>query len=172
MRVISGSARGRQIKAPPGLTTRPMTDRLKSSLFSVLTNLLYDPYRLELLNGESVYSDTAEDDESAGDEAVADEAAELDDDPEEVAELAALDGAEDESDVDDDAEDEDEGLEASGWGRVLDLYAGSGSLGIEALSRGADWRTLWNRTPVSAALSARTSTRSALGRRPKSTRAR
>jgi 16S rRNA G966 N2-methylase RsmD len=25
------------------------------------------------------------------------------------------------------------------WGRVLDMYAGSGSIGIEALSRGADW---------------------------------
>jgi len=67
MRVISGAAKGRQLKAPPGLGTRPMTDRLKTSLFDVLSQY-------------------------------------------------GLDGI-----------------------RVLDLYAGSGSLGIEMLSRGAAW---------------------------------
>lgn len=66
MRVISGTAKGRTLKGPPGLGTRPMTDRLKTSLFNILS-----PYGFE--------------------------------------------GA-----------------------RVLDLYAGTGSLGIEFLSRGAE----------------------------------
>ncbi|MBI1802035.1 MAG: 16S rRNA (guanine(966)-N(2))-methyltransferase RsmD [Chloroflexi bacterium] len=65
MRVIAGTARGRLLNAPQGMTTRPMMDVVKGSLFNILE---------------------------------------------------------------------------SNWGigdRVLDLYAGSGSLGIEALSRGA-----------------------------------
>ena len=67
MRVITGSAKGHKLKAPKGLSTRPMLDRVKESLFSVIEG--YGPIR----------------------------------------------------------------------GRVLDLYAGTGSLGIECLSRGASW---------------------------------
>jgi 16S rRNA (guanine(966)-N(2))-methyltransferase RsmD len=66
MRVITGSAKGHHLKAPRGLGTRPMLDRVKESLFSVLDG--YGPFR----------------------------------------------------------------------GHVLDLYAGTGSLGIECLSRGAE----------------------------------
>jgi len=35
----------------------------------------------------------------------------------------------------------------SDWSRVLDLFAGSGALGIEALSRGADWVDFVDREP-------------------------
>jgi 16S rRNA (guanine(966)-N(2))-methyltransferase RsmD len=64
MRVIAGSARGRQLVAPRGTVTRPITDRVKETLFGILGERVIDA-------------------------------------------------------------------------RVLDLYAGSGSVGIEALSRGA-----------------------------------
>jgi len=63
MRVVSGSCKGRPLKAVPGNQTRPTTDKVKESLFNII-----GPY---------------------------------------------FDG-----------------------GRVLDLFAGSGGLGIEALSRG------------------------------------
>jgi len=36
MRVISGSAKGRRLKAPPGQGTRPITDMIKGALFNVL----------------------------------------------------------------------------------------------------------------------------------------
>ena len=32
MRIIAGAARGRQLKAPPGLHTRPTTDRVKEAV--------------------------------------------------------------------------------------------------------------------------------------------
>jgi 16S rRNA (guanine966-N2)-methyltransferase len=65
MRVISGTAKGRSLKAVPGTNTRPTTDKVKEALFSII-----GPY---------------------------------------------FDG-----------------------GTVLDLFAGTGGLGIEALSRGMD----------------------------------
>jgi 16S rRNA (guanine966-N2)-methyltransferase len=64
LRVIAGEWRGRPLKAPPGASTRPTSDRVREALFSILG--------------------------------------------------ARIPGA-----------------------RVLDLFAGSGALGIEALSRGA-----------------------------------
>jgi 16S rRNA (guanine966-N2)-methyltransferase len=65
VRVIAGEARGFHLKGPPGPGTRPMSDKIKGALFSMLASLGVEPER------------------------------------------------------------------------VLDLYAGTGSIGIEALSRGA-----------------------------------
>ena len=67
MRIVSGTLRGRVLKAPEGLHTRPTTDRVREALFS------------------SLYS-----------------------------RLASFEGV-----------------------RVLDAFAGSGALGLEAVSRGA-----------------------------------
>ena len=68
MRVVSGEARGRRLKGPTTEgVTRPMADKIKEALFSVLASL---------------------------------------------------------------------GVE---WTRVLDVYAGAGGVGIEALSRGGEW---------------------------------
>ena len=67
MRVISGVAKGRRLRAPAGASVRPSSERVRGALFSML--------------------------ESAGVEI----------------------------------------------GRGLDLYAGTGAIGIEALSRGAGW---------------------------------
>lgn len=66
MRIITGTAKGRKIKAPEGLNTRPTSDRVKESLFNILNNKVN-------INGA----------------------------------------------------------------KVLDLFAGTGNLGLEALSRGA-----------------------------------
>jgi 16S rRNA (guanine966-N2)-methyltransferase len=67
MRVVSGSRRGRPLRAPKGMRTRPMADKIKEAAYSMLWSLDIEPKR------------------------------------------------------------------------VLDLYAGSGSVGIEALSRGAEY---------------------------------
>ncbi len=67
VRVIAGEAKGFRLKGPPSTNTRPMADKIKGALFSMLGSLVVEP------------------------------------------------------------------------NRVLDLYAGTGSIGIGALSRGASW---------------------------------
>ena len=72
MRVIAGTYGGRTLKAPPGDSTRPTSDRVREALFSILGARMPDA-------------------------------------------------------------------------RVLDLFAGSGALGLEALSRGAQASPSWTR---------------------------
>jgi 16S rRNA (guanine(966)-N(2))-methyltransferase RsmD len=51
LRVISGSARGRRLKTVPGDTTRPITDRVKESLFNILGPDVPDSTWLDLFAG-------------------------------------------------------------------------------------------------------------------------
>lgn len=78
MRVISGSAKGIQLQAVPGSGTRPISDRVKESLFNIL--------------GDAVVES-----------------------------------------------------------RILDLFAGTGSVGIEALSRGAEQAVFVEKHPKAVA---------------------
>jgi 16S rRNA (guanine966-N2)-methyltransferase len=80
MRVIAGERRGFQLKGPAGKFTRPMADRVREALFSMLASLGVEPIR------------------------------------------------------------------------VLDLYAGTGGIGIEALSRGAESADFVERNAAAAAV--------------------
>ncbi len=51
MRVIAGAAKGRRLKTVPGETTRPITDRTKEALFSILGNWIVDARVLDLFGG-------------------------------------------------------------------------------------------------------------------------
>lgn len=51
MRVISGTAKGRKLKPVPGETTRPITDRTKEALFSILGDWIIDARVLDLFAG-------------------------------------------------------------------------------------------------------------------------
>lgn len=51
MRVISGSAKGAKLIAPEGLETRPTSDRIKESLFNMISFDLYDAKFLDLFSG-------------------------------------------------------------------------------------------------------------------------
>jgi 16S rRNA (guanine966-N2)-methyltransferase len=51
MRVIAGEAKGRRLVAPVGSGTRPATDRIRETLFGILTPLLADANVLDLFAG-------------------------------------------------------------------------------------------------------------------------
>ena len=51
MRVISGTAKGRTLKGVPGEGTRPITDRVKESLFNILGADIRDARFLDLFAG-------------------------------------------------------------------------------------------------------------------------
>jgi len=80
MRVIAGEAKGFRLKGPASFGTRPMAERVKGALFSMLASLGVAPHR------------------------------------------------------------------------VLGLYAGTGGIGIEALSRGAEWADFVEQNPAACAV--------------------
>ncbi|MSP14477.1 MAG: 16S rRNA (guanine(966)-N(2))-methyltransferase RsmD [Chloroflexi bacterium] len=51
MRVITGKAKGRQLFSPPADTTRPVTDRVKESLFNILGGGIVEARVLDLFAG-------------------------------------------------------------------------------------------------------------------------
>jgi 16S rRNA (guanine(966)-N(2))-methyltransferase RsmD len=51
MRVITGRAKGRKLMSVPGDSTRPITDRAKSALFSILSDWIEDTRVLDLFGG-------------------------------------------------------------------------------------------------------------------------
>jgi len=51
MRVIAGSAKGRSLASVPGTATRPITDRVKESLFNILGDAVTGAHFLDLFAG-------------------------------------------------------------------------------------------------------------------------
>ena len=51
MRIIAGQARSRRLVGPPGMTTRPMTDRVRESLFSSIAVWIPESVVLDLYAG-------------------------------------------------------------------------------------------------------------------------
>lgn len=51
IRVIAGSAKGRRLKLVPGSSTRPVMDRVKEALFSILGQAVVDSVFLDLFAG-------------------------------------------------------------------------------------------------------------------------
>ncbi len=55
MRIIAGTARGRRLKTPNDELTRPTSDRLKESLFSILTPYLGEAQVLDVFSGSGAF---------------------------------------------------------------------------------------------------------------------
>ncbi len=51
LRVITGKAKGRRLQMVPGDSTRPITDRAKEALFSIIGNWIVDTRVLDLFGG-------------------------------------------------------------------------------------------------------------------------
>lgn len=51
MRIIAGTAKGKKLKAVPGDATRPITDRTKEALFSILGDWIVEARVLDLFGG-------------------------------------------------------------------------------------------------------------------------
>jgi 16S rRNA (guanine966-N2)-methyltransferase len=51
MRVIAGKYKSRRLEAPPGMQTRPTSDRLRETLFNVVAPLVVDSVWLDLFAG-------------------------------------------------------------------------------------------------------------------------
>lgn len=51
MRIIAGSARGRNLKSPRGMSTRPTADRVREALFNILSSLVAGSRFLDLFSG-------------------------------------------------------------------------------------------------------------------------
>ena len=51
MRIISGKYRGRKLKSPPSLETRPTSDRLRETLFNILAPRIHGERFLDLCAG-------------------------------------------------------------------------------------------------------------------------
>lgn len=55
MRIIAGTAKGRRLTAPRGTTTRPLTDRMRESLFSSLGGAVPGARVLDLYAGTGAF---------------------------------------------------------------------------------------------------------------------
>ena len=51
MRIIAGTARGRNIKSPKGMNTRPTSDRVREALFNILSPQVLNSHFLDVFSG-------------------------------------------------------------------------------------------------------------------------